>query len=138
VTVALVIILVALGAVHAAWGFGSHWPGRNEADLVSRVIGRTRTGKMPPPVSCAGVAVALFVAAVLAAQVTAQSPRLLIGAYYACAGIFLLRGLVGLFSPVWRYAAGTPFHRLNRLYYSPLCLLIAGLFIANGMLENVR
>ena len=40
------------------------------------------------------------------------------------------RGLAGFITPVFRYAEGTPFHRLNRIVYSPLCLAIAATFIA--------
>ena len=46
-------------------------------------------------------------------------------AYFALAGVFLGRGMAGFAPALWRRTEGTPFHRLNRLYYSPLCLLIA-------------
>jgi hypothetical protein len=34
-------------------------------------------------------------------------------------------------SPVFEYARGTPFFELNRLYYAPLCLLIAAALAAD-------
>ena len=56
-------------------------------------------------------------------------------AYAALDLIFMLRGLSGYVAPVWRHTEGTPFHRLNRLYYSPLCLLIAAGLSANLLLR---
>jgi hypothetical protein len=138
VTAFLVILLSALGALHAAWGAGSCWPARSEADLVARVIGRTRNGKMPSPLACFAVAGCLWAAAWLAASASSQSSAWVIAGYYGAAGVFLLRGLAGFVGPLWRYAEGTPFHRFNRRYCAPLCLLIAGLFIAQGVLANVR
>ncbi len=46
--------------------------------------------------------------------------------------MFLLRGLAGFVPAVFRYAEGTPFHRLNRVFYSPLCLAIAAAFAASA------
>ncbi len=137
-TAILVILLAALGAVHAAWGAGGRWPARNEAELVGLVIGRTRNGKMAPAAACFAVAGCLFAAAGLAATVSPVSPAWQRAAYFGAAGVFLLRGLAGFIGPLWRYAAGTPFFRLNQRFYSPLCLILAALFIAKGVLENVR
>jgi hypothetical protein len=39
--------------------------------------------------------------------------------------VFALRGLAPYVTPVFEYARGTPFFELNRLYYAPLCLVIA-------------
>lgn len=132
----LVIILAALGALHAAWGLGSRWPARSEADLVARVIGRTKTGKMPAPAACFAVAGCLLVVAWLAATVTPSSPAWLRAGYFGAAGVFGLRGLAGFVGPLWRYAQGTPFHQLNRRYYSPLCLGVAALLLANGVSQH--
>jgi hypothetical protein len=49
----------------------------------------------------------------------------------ACA-VFALRGLAGFIPPIFVYADGTPFASLNRLLYSPLCLLIAAGFVLTG------
>jgi hypothetical protein len=55
------------------------------------------------------------------------------GFWCVCA-VFSLRGLAGFIPPVFAYAQGTPFARLNRVFYSPLCLLIgAGLAVTGTM-----
>lgn len=43
--------------------------------------------------------------------------------------VFGLRGLAPYVAPVFEYARGTPFFDMNRLYYAPLCLIIAALFV---------
>jgi hypothetical protein len=45
--------------------------------------------------------------------------------------VFLLRGSAGIVPVAFRYAEGTPFHRLNRVFYSPLCLAVAAGFAAS-------
>ena len=35
----LIVILVALAALHAWWGVGGRWPGHDERSLVELVIG---------------------------------------------------------------------------------------------------
>lgn len=53
--------------------------------------------------------------------------------YWGAALVFLLRGVAGYAPAIFRYAEGTPFHRLNRVLYSPICLtLFAGFVAAAG------
>ena len=61
------------------------------------------------------------------------SLTLINAAYFLMALVFAVRGVVTYALPgVFAYAKGTPFERLNRLYYSPLCLFIAfGLMAAS-------
>ncbi len=137
IAAALVGVLVALAAVHAYWGLGGRWPGHDDASLVERVVGRTEGMRAPSPAACSAVAAALLAAAVLvwlhsgrwftgwAAAVTAAG-------YCGAALVFLLRGLAGFVPAAFRYAEGTPFHRLNRVFYSPLCLAIAAAFAASA------
>jgi hypothetical protein len=136
----LIVVLIALAVLHAWWGVGGRWPGHDERSLVELVIGRTRSMRMPSPVRCMGVALALLAAAGLVAL---QSRLIFVdfgvpgemlvqaGFWMACA-VFALRGIAGFIPPIFAYARGTPFARLNRLYYSPLCLLIAAGFAVTG------
>jgi len=130
----LITVLAGLALLHAYWGFGGLWPGHDDASMVERVVGRTREMRPPRPGSCFAVAAALLAAGIL---VGVHATGVLNGVvatvgFWSAAAVFLLRGLAGFVPAVFRYAEGTPFHRLNRIYYSPLCLLIAGAFIACG------
>lgn len=60
----------------------------------------------------------------------------LIHAYWGAASVFALRGIAGYIPAAMAYAKDTPFHRLNRLYYSPLCLIIAAGFAQIGLSAN--
>ena len=136
----LIAVLVALAALHAWWGVGGRWPGRDERSLVELVVGRTRAMRMPSFVACMFVACALLAAAALVAlQSKAISINLgLVGVrlvqtgFWAACAVFALRGLAGFIPPIFAYAHGTRFATLNRLFYSPLCLLIAAGFAATG------
>jgi len=132
---ALIAVLAAIALLHAYWGVGGLWPGRDEASLAQTVIGRIPGGKMPPPAACMAVAAAIAAGVALVALVSFTAlPEPQRGlariAYGVFASVFLLRGLAGYVPPIWKPSAGTPFVRLNIRYYSPLCLIIgAGLTI---------
>jgi hypothetical protein len=137
---ALTLLLAAIGLLHLAWAFGLRWPGRDEAGLVAKVIGRTRGGRMPSrplTVMVAGAILAGAAIVVLIGQpgLPPSLAILVVAAYAALDLVFMLRGLSGYVPPIWRHTEGTPFHRLNQLYYSPLCLLIAAGLTANLLLR---
>jgi hypothetical protein len=137
VAATLIAVLAALAALHAYWGFGGRWPGHDDASMVERVVGRTREMRAPRPQACFAVAAALLAAGILVAVHRTGGPNNAVAllatlGFWSAAAVFLLRGLAGFVPAVFRYAEGTPFHRLNRIYYSPLCLLIAGGFMACG------
>ena len=137
VAAALVGVLVALAAVHAYWGLGGRWPGHDDASLVERVVGRTRGMRAPSPAACFAVAAALLAAAALVGLhsgrwSTGVAAAITAAGFWGAALVFLLRGLAGFVPAVFRYAEGTPFHRLNRVFYSPLCLVIAAAFVASA------
>jgi hypothetical protein len=139
ISLILIVVLVALAALHAWWGVGGRWPGHDERSLVALVVGRTHS--MPGPTSCMLVASALFAAAGIVA-LQAQSISVDFGGlgekfvqtgFWCVCAVFSLRGLAG-FTAVFAYAQGTPFARLNRVFYSPLCLVIgAGLAVTGTM-----
>ena len=125
--IALIAILTSIALLHGYWGLGGRWPARDESSLADRVIGRTPGGKMPPPLACYAVAVAILIgvgliALISFAQLRAAPKTLALLAYGVLSAVFLLRGLAG-YVPA--------FVRLNTLYYSPLCLLLGAGLIAN-------
>jgi len=136
----LIVVLVALAALHAWWGMGGRWPGHDDRSLVELVVGRTRSMRMPGLVRCMLVASALFAAAglvalhgkVISVEFSVPGERLVEAGFWMAGAVFGLRGLAGFIPPIFAYARGTPFARLNRLFYSPLCLLIAAGFAVTG------
>jgi hypothetical protein len=116
---ALIVIsmLIALAALHLYWGLGGRWPGHDDQTLVEMVVGRTSGMKAPDFWACMFVATALMASAALVA--------------FAC-GVFALRGIAGFVPGIFSYADGTPFARLNVIFYSPQCLgIAAGYVLAN-------
>ncbi|MGD0192631.1 MAG: DUF3995 domain-containing protein [Rhizomicrobium sp.] len=137
----LIAVLVLLAALHAYWGLGGNWPGHDELSLVETVVGRTRGMRMPGLVASLLVAAALLASAALAAlksetiavSLGARGDRILLWAFWTACAVFGLRGLAGYIPPVFEYARGTVFARLNMTFYSPLCLFIAASFAMIGM-----
>lgn len=125
--VVLAATLFALSAVHAYWGFGGRWPGHDEISLVEHVVGRTRGMRAPGPAACAAVALALAAGGLLVLATLTRTPwdPLFQLARWGLFAVFAVRGLATYAPPVFRYAEGTPFARLNRRAYGPLCLAIA-------------
>lgn len=124
------LAMLALAMVHVYWALGGLWPGRNNRDLATRVIGNER---MPSTLACLTVSLGLTAAAAVIAiggrLVQAPAPALptLVGAWAVCAA-FTVRGLAGLFAErIDPRVLGTPFARLNRQFYSPFCLALAAL-----------
>ncbi|PWR20871.1 DUF3995 domain-containing protein [Zavarzinia compransoris] len=135
---AVTIVLAALSALHLYWGLGGRWPGHDEHSMVERVVGRTQGMKAPGFWPAFFVAAALAVSAVLVAVVGGLVPGpdqplpafAVATGFWGSGAVFALRGLAGFSRTVFGYAAGTPFMRLNRLFYSPLCLAIAAGYVA--------
>ncbi|ANZ39821.1 hypothetical protein BBK82_31035 [Lentzea guizhouensis] len=124
VTTAAVLLLV--GVLHVVWMF-SPWPLRTREEFARRVVD-VPVDKLPTPGMTFAVAVLLGVAGYLvvaqAALVAIPGPRWLpaVGTG-AVAAVLLLRGAGGL---VLSFRRDTEFARLDRRYYSPLCLALAG------------
>jgi hypothetical protein len=130
---AIFLFLTAVAGLHVLWGTGVRWPGKTDAELVSKVVG-SKSGKMPTPNQCYLAALAIYIPGTIAlmlaglidASVTASTIPL---AGSAAALVFLGRGIAG-YVPAWREQfPREPFATLDRRYYSPLCLLIAAGFL---------
>jgi hypothetical protein len=121
-------VLFLLSAIHLYWGLGGRWPGHDEASMVEHVVGRTRGMKAPSLVASAVVALALAVGGgLILATIFPPTPfePWLKAARWALLAVFAGRGVATYILPVFRYAEGTPFWRLNRRAYGPLCLAMA-------------
>lgn len=132
---ALIAVLLAIGALHLYWGLGGRWPGHDDASLVSIVAG-AKSGRMYGLAACAAVAFALASAAAVVGVrhsviMSSGVAWIVTAGYVVLILVFALRGLAPYFTPAYEYARGTPFFDLNRLYYAPLCLLIAAGFAVN-------
>jgi uncharacterized protein DUF3995 len=126
--------LAAIAALHAAWGLKIFWPAATERKLVATVVGQKGRTKMPPPLACFIVAVAIFLQgliALLAADWLASplSKPIVSLLALSCAVVFIGRGIAG-FTPGWRARhSQQPFAALDREYYSPLCLALGAAFV---------
>lgn len=136
----LALLLAAIAALHAYWGVGGVWPGSDQTDLARRVAGFKDGGhrSAQSPIACFLVAAALFfsaiVALVLGGIIASPFPFFILGpAALVITLVFLGRGIAG-YTPAWRRLTPVqPFARLDRLFYSPLCLLIGAGFFTLGI-----
>jgi hypothetical protein len=125
----LIAVLLALAVLHFYWGVGGRWPGTDDESLRLLVVG-TQRGQMPGFLPSAMVAGALAAAAAVvwarhSAIMTSGFGWIMVAGYVVLILVFGLRGIAPYVTPVFEYARGAPFFELNRLYYAPLCLLIA-------------
>jgi hypothetical protein len=117
--------LAAIGAIHVAWGRGSTVPFASREELADAVIGSRAA---PPTGACFAVAAALFAASALVSDVpigprrTRRVGRRIVGGVLATRGILGLLGRTDALSPG---STSPRFRRLDRQFYSPLCLALA-------------
>jgi Protein of unknown function (DUF3995) len=119
--------LLAVAALHAAWGAGRAWPFRDRAALADAVIG---SAEVPSAAACFAVSGALTVAGGLVAGWPAGHPGLRRAGVATVAAVLAGRGGLGLagqtrlVSPV---SVSARFTTLDRRVYSPACLTLAAL-----------
>jgi hypothetical protein len=135
---AVASVLLVLSAVHAYWTVGGVWPGTDAPSCARTVGGFPDSRSMPGPGPCFAVAAALFFSAIVALMlggvIANPFPLFILGpAGLAVTLVFLGRGVAG-YAPAWRRLTPVqPFARLDRLYYSPLCLIIGAGFFTLGI-----
>lgn len=118
-------VLMVVGVLHVVWMF-SPWPLRSREEFARRVVD-VPVEKLPTPGMTAVVALLLGIAGYLvvarAELVAVVGPGWLPAVGTAVvAAVLLLRGAGGLVMSTRR---NTEFARLDRRYYSPLCLILA-------------
>lgn len=135
--VALVMstVLALLALLHVYWGAGGVWPGTDSQSLARAVAGFKGSSRTPSSATCFAVALALLIAAVWPVLLSGEFGGLLpdwlvlLGGV-GLAALFCGRGILG-YLPGWRrHTPEMPFARLDRLIYSPLCLVLGIGFLA--------
>jgi hypothetical protein len=123
-------VLVLIAGLHALWGMGVWWPIRDEEVLARAVVGARQVSRMPGPIPCFLVVVALLVLAV-SPWLPAGGLRSLI--MWIAAIVFVGRGLLA-YVPFWRrMTPEQPFAQNDRRYFGPLCLAVGLAFIVVKM-----
>jgi hypothetical protein len=117
--------LAAIGGLHFAWARGSSFPFADRDALADSVVGADAV-----PSSSASVAVGalLTVASVLVAGLPIGPRRLRRLGVATVAGVLTVRGVAGLSGRTDLLSPGSSsprFRRLDRAFYSPLCLALA-------------
>jgi Protein of unknown function (DUF3995) len=134
------LTLLAISALHAAWGLGLTWPGTDAVSLASRVVGGTT---LPSSVDCFALAALLAAASGFVLARTRPNNRVgrLLPAPVSGFGVSVLGGVLALRATAGWLGSTTnlirttnDFRKLNLLVYSPLCAaLAAGAFAVTGL-----
>ena len=130
-------IFAGIGLLHNAWGVGATFPFADAATLADAVVG---TGTVPPPIACHAVAGLLFTASALVLDLPIAPARLRYIGRRVVVGVLTVRGIAGFTGQTVRLSPGSDsarFQRLDRRYFSPLCLLLA-LGTATSTCEGAR
>ena len=137
---ALSAVLLLIAFAHVYWGIGGIWPGIDGASCARAVVGFRGVRAMPSASACFSVSACLALATLwpLALRDVFATPfdKTGLAATAVLIGlVFLGRGTLG-FTPWWRrLAPEQPFARLDKRYYSPLCLLVGIGFIVLALSE---
>lgn len=119
--------LLGIGGLHASWAFGSSWPADDRDELADLMAGRVG-GSVPSPAACLVVAALLASASALVAGRPHSSPRLRRTGTIGVAAVLGLRGACGMAGRTDIVSPGSTsprFRRLDRRFYSPLCLFLS-------------
>jgi hypothetical protein len=125
----LSVIVSVIAVLHASWGLGGHWPAANAERLAKSAVGTPNIKAMPSATACfvvaallAGVASWPLFATGLLEEAWPRWLTLLAGA--GIAAVFIGRGIAG-YTQAWRRRfSEQPFASLDRVIYSPLCLVL--------------
>jgi uncharacterized protein DUF3995 len=119
--------LLALAGLHAVWATGSSWPAKDRVALAELMAGRAG-GSVPPAAACTTVATLLTIASVLVSGRPRRLPALQRAGAHAVAAVLGVRGACGMAGRTDLVSPGSTaprFWRMDRRYYSPLCLALA-------------
>lgn len=129
------LALAAISALHLLWATGSSFPSKNRKILARTVIGFKGRDRMPPKWQFVVIAALLLLDAVWA-LVLGRVILPAMPSWLAIAGgvilvlVFAARGIAG-YTKRWRkIVPKQPFARYDRLYYSPLCIVLSLGFLA--------
>lgn len=133
VSVSVFLVLSLIAALHVYWGAGGLWPGDDVRSLIDAVIGDPRFEAMPPARMIYIVAALIFSCGVFALIATSRvaGPLRFIAksAVAVISAVFVMRGASGYFLPeAVRAQLTEPFATYDRIFYSPLCLVLGAAF----------
>ncbi len=118
-------ILAALAGLHVAWGLGSTFPFRSREALAESVVG---TRDVPAPGACYAVAGCLLLGAGLVRDAPTLPAEIRRTGLLGMTTVLAFRAALGwagrtdLVSPG---STSSPFRRLDRRIYAPLCAMLA-------------
>ncbi|SLN40628.1 DUF3995 domain-containing protein [Pseudooctadecabacter jejudonensis] len=118
--------LVVIAAIHLLWALGFWWPIKDEASLARTVVGTRGITKMPGPIPCALVVVALLFAA---AWPWFPPGILKTAGLFAIAVVFQVRAVAAYSTMMKRLAPEQPFRRLDETVYGPICIFFGLVFM---------
>lgn len=126
-------ILASVAALHVIWAFGKSWPTQDRKALARTVIG-VQSEQMPPAGVTLVVAGLIFAVGCLPWVWLSVLPfpisRTLAEVFmWAAVAVFALRGAATYTFYAKIHEPIEPFARLNRRYFSPLCLALAAGFL---------
>lgn len=134
---AVASVTAAIALLHVYWGFGGVWPARDTGASSKASAGSEHRPRTPPAASFLGAAYLGYtavVALVLGGLIKSPFPFFLLGpSALTITFLFLLRGGAGYTSAWRRLMPDEPFARFDRLFYSPLCLLLGAGFFTLGI-----
>jgi hypothetical protein len=119
--------LLGIAALHVLWAAGSSWPAEDREALADAMAGRVG-GSAPSPTACLLVATLLGSASALVAGRPQRLPRLRRTGTIGVSVVLGVRGACGMAGRTDLVSPGSTssrFRRLDRHYYSPLCLALA-------------
>ena len=126
-------VLVAIAGLHALWAAGSSWPAEDRDELADLMAARAG-GSVPSPAACLVVATLLASASALVAGRPRRLPRLRRTGTVGVAVVLGVRGACGMAGRTDLVSPGSSsprFRRLDRRYYSPLCLVLAATAVSS-------
>ncbi len=118
--------LIVIAAVHLMWALGIWWPIKDETLLARTVVGARGIEKMPGPIACSLVVVALLFAAAWP-----WFPESAFKAFglFAIAVVFQIRAIAA-YAPIMKRATPEqPFRKLDESYFAPVCIAFGIIFM---------